>query len=262
MPQEAYHNAYVLWLLNDIADEINGDNREDTTSRRSQWTCTSYHDQFFGEARSELKKMHVVDPQTKKRVRTDAPCLQNLVDTLQGFRMLWKKLQGLGFTTFSPRKLNQDPLENFFVNVKSHDFRSNKPTCFQFESIFKSLLLTNLTWKHAPGYNCEEDHGKFILSCADLIVEDTVEEDNDDEEDTEKSEHDKNEDEKSQIETQPVPKKGHIYCHSQDLMKSLQSALPSIKSCNDCFNSFQQPSVKTLRSTRFRDVHLDAKLYF
>ena len=97
--------------------------------------------------------------------------------------------------------------------------------------------MTNSTSKHTPGYNCEEGHGKFILSCADLIVEDTVEEDNDDEEDTEKSEHDKNEDAESQIETEPVPEKGHIYFHSQDLMKSLQSALPSIKSCNACSNS-------------------------
>ena len=186
MPQDAYQTAYVLRLLNDIADGINGDNRDDTTSRRSPWTSASYYDQFFGEARSKLKKMQFVNPQTKKRVRTDAPCLQNFVDTLQGFRMLWQKLQGLGFTTFSPRNLNQDPLENFFGNVKSHDFQSNKPT---FESIFKSLLLTNLTLKHTLGYNCEEDHSKLIFSCADLIVQETVGEDNGDEEDTERSKH-------------------------------------------------------------------------
>ena len=247
MPEEAHQTAYVIRLLNDVADGINGDNRGDTTSRRSPWTIDSYHDQFFGEARSTLKKMQFVNPQTKKRVRTDAPCLQNLVDTLQGFRMLWQKLQDLGFTSFSPRNLNQDPLENFFGNVKSHDFRSNKPTCYQFESIFKSLLLTNLTSKRTPGYNCEEDHGNFILSCADFIVG----EENDDKENTEESEHGQNKDEAPQIKTQPVPEKGHIYSYSEDLMKSLQSALPFIKSCTDCSNSFQQPSVKPLRSTPF-----------
>ena len=81
-----------------------------------------------------------------------------------------KKLKSLGFESFNTRNLNQDPLKIFFGNVRSHDFRSNKSTCFQFESIFKSLLITNLTSKHSPGFNCEVDEGHFLRrDCTSLL---------------------------------------------------------------------------------------------
>lgn len=178
MSSEAHHTAYILKLFNDIADGINGDHRpENEGTGRIPWSSTSYQDQFFGEAKALLMKMQYVDEKTKRKVTTDVPCLQNLIDTLQSFRMLWRKLQNLGFTSFFPRNLNQDPLENFFGTVKSHDFRSNKPTSFQFESTFKSIVITNLSSKHIPGYNCEEDSGKFILSCSDLLLQGVIDAD-------------------------------------------------------------------------------------
>ena len=78
-----------------------------------------------------------------------------------------------GFRSFETRKINQDPLENYFGNVKSHDFRSNKPRCYQFEAIFKSLLLRNLTSKSSPGYNCEDDDGNVILSECNVLLSGT-----------------------------------------------------------------------------------------
>ncbi|XP_033207965.1 uncharacterized protein LOC117167268 [Belonocnema kinseyi] len=105
MPPEAWQTAYVLQLLNYIGDGINGDDCG-LHSRRIPWTKNSYHDEFFGEARAALKKMQFVDRETKKRSQTNALCLPNLIDTLQGFRMLWKKLQGLAFKRFCTRNLN------------------------------------------------------------------------------------------------------------------------------------------------------------
>ena len=117
--------------------------------------------------------MRFVDRHSHKKVRTEIPCLKNLIDTLEGFKLLWKKLKSLGFKSFNTRNLNQDLLEIFFENVKSHDSRSNKPTCFQFESIFKLLLITNLPSKHSPGFNCEEDEGHFLLQNCKSLLSDT-----------------------------------------------------------------------------------------
>ena len=117
--------------------------------------------------------MRFVDRKSRKPVKTDIPCIQNLIDTLHGFRMLWKSLKSSELKSFDTRRINQDLLENFFGNVRSHDFRSNKPTCYQFESIFKSLLISNLTSKTSPGYNCENDDGDFILSETRVLLHGT-----------------------------------------------------------------------------------------
>lgn len=87
-----------------------------------------------------------------------------LIGTLEAFKLLWKKLQILGFTSFETRTINQDPLENFFGCVKSHDFRANKPICIQFKATFKSLLITNLTSQNSLGFNCEANGGEFVLT--------------------------------------------------------------------------------------------------
>ena len=135
VPAEGIHTAYILNLMNAIADGVNVVNHSDTTSKRIVRYENSYHDEFFKNAYRQLKSMRFVDHRSHKPIKTDIPCLENLIDTLQGFRLLWKKLKLYSFKSFATRNLNQDPLENFFSNIKSHDFRSNKPTCFQFESI-------------------------------------------------------------------------------------------------------------------------------
>ena len=163
MPAEGIHTAYFLHLMNGIGDGTNGVNCGDKHPKRIPWSAKSYHAEFFANVRRQLRSIRFINSKTKKAVTTDIPCLQNLMNTLQGFQLLWEKLEGMGFETFATRNVNQDPLENFFDNVKSHDFRSNKPTCYQFEAIFKSLLITSLTSKHSPGYNCEDDSGAFLL---------------------------------------------------------------------------------------------------
>ena len=201
--------------------------------------------------------MRFVDKESQKPVKTDIPCLKNLADTLQGFRLLWKKLKILGFDSFCTRNINQDPLENFFGCVKSHDFRSNKPTCSQFESIFKSILITSLSSKHSPGYNCEEDSGDFILNSKSLLSGDVPEEDGE-----EQSKHD---DEREKLhdpsicQTETIPEKGHLYIDTPNLIKSIQTKFPEIKSCSDCSASFQKDAVKRPNCTYFKGMHFDAK---
>ena len=135
------HTAFILNLMNGIADGLNRDSHGDGKSKRIPWTGKSYYAEFFSNARRQLKNMRFVDRHSHKKVRSEIPCLENLIGTLEGFKLLWKKLKSLGFKSFNTRNLNQDPLEIFFGNVRSHDVRSNRPTCFQFESIFKSLLI-------------------------------------------------------------------------------------------------------------------------
>ena len=46
VPAEGIHTVYILNLINVIADEVNGVNRGDTTSKRILWSENSHHDEF------------------------------------------------------------------------------------------------------------------------------------------------------------------------------------------------------------------------
>ena len=222
VPPSGVNTAFVLHLMNAIGDGFNGVSSGDNYPKRIPWSEESYHGEFFKNARRQLKSMRFVHPETRKPIKTDIPSLPNLICTLQGFKLLWRKLQSLGFQSFNTRNINQDTVENFFGQVKAHDFRSNKPSCYQFEAIFKSLLVTNLTSKHSPGFNCEEDSGEFILSECNSLLSDirNLTGDVDDEELVlEDKKHDLNEGD----ELREIPDKCHVYSHSGDLIKSLQS---------------------------------------
>ena len=46
---------------------------------------------------------------------------------------------------FSPGHVNEDAVEIFFGMIRSYNRRNVNPTCMQFESFFKALLINNLT---------------------------------------------------------------------------------------------------------------------
>lgn len=72
------------------------------------------------------------------------------------------------------RNINQDPLENFFGMIRSHNRRNINPTCSNFESSFKTLLINNFTGKRSIGNNCEEDTNKKILFSLQYFVENST----------------------------------------------------------------------------------------
>lgn len=259
MPSDGVHTAFILHLMNGIADATNGVSSGDNHPKRIPWTENSYHEQFLKDAVRQLKNMRFVDSETKKQVKTDIPCLQNMIDTLNGFQLVWTKLKSLGFKSFNTRNINQDPLENFFGNIKSHDFRSNKPTCYQFESTFKSLLITNLTSKYSPGYNCEQDGGQFVLDDCNTLLSGTEYLPNEEvlEEYAEHEEPDFiGEDqviEQNHIEL--VPEKILTSCNSNDILKILHTKLPILKSCSECINSFTKQSTLRKHNTCFQFFH-------
>ncbi|XP_033212821.1 uncharacterized protein LOC117170271 [Belonocnema kinseyi] len=125
MPSEAYHTAFNLNLLNDFGDGFSSVRKGyvrqgDRNTRRVPWTENFYQDEFFKLSARQLKSMWFIDKKTQKSVTTDIPSLQNLIDTLEDFLVIWEKLKSLGFESFCTHAINQEPLENFFGNVKSH----------------------------------------------------------------------------------------------------------------------------------------------
>ncbi|XP_049825047.1 uncharacterized protein LOC126265983 [Aethina tumida] len=77
-----------------------------------------------------------------------------------------------------PRSFNQDPLENFFGQIRSHGVRNVNPMCISFISSTKALTV-NFMSSHFPSFNCGEDLSTGALdSLKDLIAQEDTSDSN------------------------------------------------------------------------------------
>lgn len=90
--------------------------------------------------------------------------------TINGFQYLCKKLLNAGFKFISLRLFNQDPVENFFCQVRSHGLRNTNPTCFHFQNSFKSLIINNLISSRYVGANCKNDNCENLTTLKQLLT--------------------------------------------------------------------------------------------
>ncbi|KAJ8916470.1 hypothetical protein NQ315_014688 [Exocentrus adspersus] len=95
--------------------------------------------------------------------------MDNLFDSVNG-SLLSNPLKPLkepidvGFDKISPRRFNQDPLENFFGQIRQRGMRYTNPTCAAFTPLYKSLLVKDLTSSHSLGASCEDDESEILVT--------------------------------------------------------------------------------------------------
>lgn len=129
---------------------------------RSAVTSTSIHWQFWKDALLILESMNFGT--------SNVPTIKNWISTIKGFQYLCKKLLNSGFKFVSLRLFNQDPVENFFCQVRSHGLRNTNPTCFHFQNSFKSLLINNLISPQSVGANCQKDNCENLTTLKQLLT--------------------------------------------------------------------------------------------
>ncbi|KAL6259599.1 hypothetical protein P5V15_009516 [Pogonomyrmex californicus] len=113
--------------------------------------------------------MRFVDRYDKNQLR-DSIILKNWISTIKGIRKLWGILKAYEFKCLRPRILNQDPLRHFFKQIRSFEIRNKNPTCAEFESSFKTLLINNLTPPRTVGNNSENKiDGSLLFTLKDFI---------------------------------------------------------------------------------------------
>ncbi|KAG6444155.1 hypothetical protein O3G_MSEX003213 [Manduca sexta] len=71
------------------------------------------------------------------------------------------------------KNFNQDPLENFFGNIRSYGSRNIAPNTMDFEGAFKALLISNYNDPHSKNANCAEDLN-VCLQTLDFYLEEKV----------------------------------------------------------------------------------------
>ncbi|CAH0563112.1 unnamed protein product [Brassicogethes aeneus] len=167
MEKEAIDTAFLFEFFDSLFDSLNSIGKSPKNLRRPVFD-NSPHFEFWTKAIKTLKEMKFL----KKNGNTfSPPCLSNFVKTIKNFGELFKMLRGFGFKSMKTRQFNQDPLENFFGQMRQRGGRYVNPTCEAFLPFYKSLLIKNLAARHAPTSNCEDDKADMFFSLKNLLDE-------------------------------------------------------------------------------------------
>lgn len=155
--------AKFCLFIDKLFDSVNSSstNLHPGKELRRAVTYTSNHWKFWEEAIVVLRSM-----QLNKKI----PSIKNWISTIKGFQYLCKKLLNSGFKFITLRSFNQDPIENFFCQVRSHGFQNTNPTCFNFQCSFKSLFVNNCVSIHSVGANCQEGFCKNLANLKQLLT--------------------------------------------------------------------------------------------
>jgi len=171
--EEGIATAEIINFLNDLFDSVNSSEVKEN-DLRSPLIEDSAHHAFWTNAKGILRNIFYVDKITRE-VMKSVPSLKNWLFTIDGFEKIWKIIHfKYGFANFKTRYCNQDLLENFFGQVRSHAIRNTNPTPKQFEDFFITLLVSNMKSVSIVGGNCEATEDSFMLSSLEKYLEDNL----------------------------------------------------------------------------------------
>lgn len=229
MPKkESLATAHCLEFFNDLFDSVNGTSNRTAVPLRSAITEDSPHHAFWKSAIRMLKDMMFVDPKTGKK-SSQVKTIDSWVTTIRSFRALWAKMRKLNYCSLKGRAINQDPLENFFGQIRSLNGRNVNPTVYQFVSAYKTLLVNNLSSRRTIGANCEADSDAHLLT---YVQDDT-----------------RNEDERVNEDTEIVPfvteRDSDVIKNKTDFHKTVVKAISKkqdIRNCSNCSSIMQDHS--------------------
>ncbi|XP_011860021.1 PREDICTED: transposable element P transposase isoform X2 [Vollenhovia emeryi] len=86
--------------------------------------------------------------------------------TISGVLQLWECLKEKKFNCLQTRRLNQDPVENFFGRIRLYGGNCLNPPAWKFIAAFKKLLFHNIL--NTENENCEDDLDNILFDLSAL----------------------------------------------------------------------------------------------
>ncbi|CAH2088468.1 unnamed protein product [Euphydryas editha] len=164
LPIECRQMIDIVILLDNLFDSMNSSTFHIPNGKiyKGPIRRNSPHHQFWLQAKNVLKTVKFVKKTENgnkiRNVDTTVPSVKNFIKTIEGMEALWIVLsRKYSFDTLLTRHFNQDPIENFFGNIRSYGARNNAPNSISFEGGYKALLINNYISPHSLKSNCEED---------------------------------------------------------------------------------------------------------
>jgi len=217
--------AEIVFFFDQLFDSVNGYTLKPEKLLRVAVSHNSSHFKFWGMAIKKLQRMHFIDSETKTLLK-DSPVLTNWIYTIKGFRKLWMILKKHDFKYLKPRILNQDSLRHFFGQIRSLSKRYSNPTCAEFESSFKTLLINNLSPRTVENNSENKIDGSLLFTLKGFIYKTSSREDN-------------NITENLQISDMEMDKKSCTIYNYINICNSIAARIlndPRIKGCDICKN--------------------------
>ncbi|KAF9406036.1 hypothetical protein HW555_013454 [Spodoptera exigua] len=179
LPEDCRQIIDITLLLDNLFDTLNGSTLTISPNGKiykGPVKQSSPHHHLWKKAKEVLKtvkfikKVNVADKIHK--AETTVPSVTNFIKTIEGMEALWELLSGkYKLDAMLTRHFNQDPLENFFGNIRSYGARNVAPNSVAFEGAYKALMLNNYSTPHSRGANCEEDVNECLQTLEFFIKE-------------------------------------------------------------------------------------------
>jgi hypothetical protein len=167
LPAAAAGTAELISNFDKIFDCLNSSSKNDPKCHRQAISEKSIHHQFLKDMLQFIKSIKVVNRNTQEDVTNKLKCLKGLCLTINSVLSLWSQLkeeESLDFLL--TRRLNQDPLENFFGTVRQQGGNSDNPTPLQFTRAFQKLFYDH--YQILPSGNCSEDFDSMLAGMTNL----------------------------------------------------------------------------------------------
>ena len=150
----ALGTAELLSRFDSLFDCVNSSNLQSTKKLRSAITEKSSHVAFLQESINQINGIKVLNG--NQDVTSRIKSMKGWLVTLNAIISIWNKLKTLhNFQFLFTRRLNTDPLENFFGTIRKQGGNSDNPTPVQFTRAFRKLFFSSLLTSSTG--NCAED---------------------------------------------------------------------------------------------------------
>ena len=140
LPSNAMGTAELIEKFDSIFDCVNSSTLHSTKVLKCALSDQTKHQDFMKEAIGFIKGLKVFNgnEEVTGRIR----CLNGWVMTLNAILLIWEHLKTTkDFKFLLTRRLNTDPIENFFGTIRQQGGNSDNPTPSQFTSAFRKLFF-------------------------------------------------------------------------------------------------------------------------
>ena len=163
LPPNTSGTAELISKFDNLFDCLNSSSVKSAKIYKKPIRNESIHIKYIEEMLQLIASIKVVDKQTKTDVTNQLRCLKGFQMTLNGILTLWNQLHSNWHLEYLlTRRLNQDPLENFFGLIRQQGGNSDNPTPQQFCRAFRTLFFDNFLTP-LPSGNCAKDLDNILV---------------------------------------------------------------------------------------------------
>ena len=161
LPSSAMGTAEFIEKFDSTFDCVNSSSLQSTKVLKCALSDQTKHQDFMKEAIGFIKGLKVVNG--NEEVTGRIKCLKGWVMTLNAILLIWEHLKKTrDFKFLLTRRLNTDPIENFFGTIRQQGGNSDNPTPSQFTSAFRKLFFSSFLTSSEG--NCAADFDKLLAN--------------------------------------------------------------------------------------------------